>query len=170
MSMALRNTASASAARCPESKSNPCRMSSDAAPPICGVAWGEAVDCAGERRAGGNAMSMMESAKGAAFLIFNKERAWNWRWCNPRVLLRHANLFRAMNNNFRAPLVRSDGSMNLNDAPGESSEIAKFGFVRREDDAGEWTVAIVLAEIEKSVAAARSESAEQAAGDAARLA
>src|SRR5579864_1049269 len=85
-------------------------------------------------------------------------------------LRQHAELARVVNHELGAPVVGRDRSREFDAMTGERAEVAELAAVGREDHAGERAIAIVGAEVQKSVAATRGERAHDAALNASGLA
>src|SRR5208337_4634740 len=83
---------------------------------------------------------------------------------------RQSNLLGIMDNDFGSSLILSNGPADFNLPPCQGCEISKLVLVGGKNHAGEWTVTIVLAKVEKSIAAPRGENPHHASGNAARLA
>src|SRR5208337_3070914 len=81
-----------------------------------------------------------------------------------------SNLLGITDNDFGSSLIHGDGPADFNLPPCQRCEISKLVLVGGENHAGEWTVMIVFAKVEKRIAAPRGENPHYAAGNAARLA
>ena len=82
---------------------------------------------------------------------------------------RHANLPGIADNDLRLSLVHGNWPADFNLSPGQGFEITKLAFVGGKYHAGERAVVIILAEIEKGIAALRREYLKHTSGDASCL-
>jgi len=83
---------------------------------------------------------------------------------------RQSNLLGILDFDFGFPLEHGNRSVDLNLPTRQGFEISKFVFVGRKNHAGEGTLTIVFAEVEKSIAAPRGENLNDTSGNAARFA
>ena len=74
---------------------------------------------------------------------------------NPEGSWHDVNLLRVADNDFSMPLIDGDGPLNFHLPARKHSKVAELALVRRKNHARERAVAVVLAEIQDSVAPAR---------------